>query len=418
MGHATWPIVPIARARQLRVVMPKQASVDPELAWGPFAVPAKFALAAAPAAEADEVEKKGQRYAWIQISKVGAWNGHNSGPFRLSRSDFESAIAELDRQSNPISFDYEHASASCIPTHSPAAGWTKQLEIRGEPGQEELWAYTRLTKRAVQEIQDDEYRFISPTWMFNHPDRTLGDERIVPASLHSVALTNVPFFDGMQPITLKSQMSRLASIGRLASVALAAGAKGTQMATDPNKTPSEPPPPAEAPESEQDDTAIVERMMQVLGLGDRAALGAWMDEQEKGGKPAPAEASATEAALSLAVAQTRRDQEELEQLRREKAEREVRELVATGRALADEEPALLDLRLKDRELFIKLTATRKPTVPVGRESRVGTKTPTGATPVVPETEVERRVAANLKAAGMTDAEIADALRRERQKETR
>lgn len=394
--------------------MPKQASVEPELAWGPFALPARFALAAAPAGEAEDVEKKGQRYAWIQISKVGAWNGHNSGPFCLLRSDFESAIAELERQSNPISFDYEHASASCIPTHSPAAGWTKHLEIRGEPGQEELWAYTRLTKRAVQEIQDDEYRFISPTWMFNHPDRTLGDERIVPASLHSVALTNVPFLDGMQPITLKSQMTRLASIGRLASVALAGAAKGTTMATDPTKTPTEPAPAdPEKPEPEQDDTALVERMMQVLGLGDRAALGAWMDEQAKP-KDEPPAAEATEKALRIALARSQKDQEELEQLRREKAEREVRELVASGRATADEEAALLDLRMKDAELFTKLTATRKPVVPVGRESRAA-KAPVGATPIVAETEVERRIAANLKAAGMTDADITDALRREREK---
>jgi len=398
--------------------MPKQASVDPELAWGPFAVPARFALAAAPASEAADVEKKGQRYAWIQISKVGAWNGHNSGPFRLSRSDFESAIAELDRQQNPISFDYEHASASCIPTHSPAAGWTKQLEIRGEPGQEELWAYTRLTKRAVQEIQDDEYRFISPTWMFNHPDRVMGEDRIVPASLHSVALTNVPFLDGMQPVTLKSQMSRLANIGRLASVALAAGSKGTQMATDPTKTPTEPAPaPAEPeqPEPEQDDTALVERMLQVLGLADRAALGSWMDEQEKS-KGKPAESPATEAALTLALAQTRRDQEELAELRREKAERDVSALVASGRALAEEAPALLDLRLKDVELFTKLTSTRKAVVPVGRESRAQARA-AASDQLVPETEVERRIAANLKAAGMTDADVIEALRREREKET-
>jgi hypothetical protein len=414
MGHATWPIVSRAAPRQLRHVMPRQASVETELAWGPFALPARFALAAAPAAEAEEIEKKGQRYAWIQISKTGDFSGHPDGPFRLGRAEFQSAIDELERQQNPIAFDYEHASASCIPTHSPAAGWTKQLEIRGEPGREELWAYTRLTKRAVQEIQDDEYRFISPTWMFNHPDRVKGEERMVPASLHSVALTNVPFLDGMQPITLKGQMSRLASIGRLAGIALAAAAKGTKTTMDnldPNKTPTEPPPPEE-PGDATDDTALVERLMQVLGLGDRAALGAWMDEKAKGEKQ-----PATESALKLALERSRRSEEELEALRREKAEREVRELVAAGRALAEEEQALLDLRMKDPELFTKLTATRKAVVPAGRESRVQRATgASGAAQLVPETEVERRIAANLKAAGMTDADVTSALRREREKE--
>lgn len=400
--------------------MPPRAVVDAGPVWGPFTVPMRFTMAEAPPAEAAEIEKKGQRYTWIQISKSGSWAGHESGAFTLSKAHFESAIRELSRRQNPLSFDYEHASASCIPTHAPAAGWSDQLEIRGEPGQEELWAYTKLTKRAVAEIQDDEYRYISPTWMFDHPDRELGDEKTILASLHSVALTNVPFLDGMQPVTLKGQMSRLASIGRLASVALAAAAKGTQMATDPTEETT--PPAAESEPDPAEDTKRIERMMQVLGLGDRAALDAWADAQEKpkpeetpAAPPAdPEKASKTAAstdALDLALAGSARDTAELELLRKEKAEREVTAVIASGRALESEREVLMALRLSDPALFTRLSAARAPVVPLGRDSRVERTAPKNPNVVdlAELSEPEKRVAANLKQGGFAPAEINEAI---------
>lgn len=404
--------------------MPPRAAVDAGPIWGPGTLALRFSLADAPPAEAEDVEKKGQRFAWIQISKSGTWAGHESGPFQLSREHFESAIVELNRRENPLSFDYEHASASCIPTHAPAAGWSNQLAIRGEPGQEELWAYTRLTKRAVAEISDDEYRYISPTWMFNHPDRVLGEEKIILASLHSVALTNVPFLDGMQPVTLKSQMSRLAAIGRFASVALAGAAKEASMGPEDTK-------PQTPPSDGADDTKRIERMMQVLGLGDRAALDAWADQQEQqaGGTPsepppptatppekpkassASASLSADRSALELALAGSTRDAEELATLRREKAERDVTSVISSGRALEAERETLLALRLSDADLFKRLTDARSVVVPLGRESRVN-KAAVANPDVVDAAslnEGERRVAANLKQGGFSPSEINQAI---------
>lgn len=375
-----------------------------ELAWGPGTV----ALSVDPAHTLAADGPPAKRETWIQISKVGEWKGHSRGPFQLTRAHFESAIAEQSRMRTPLNFDYEHASASCIPVHAPSSGYASKLEIRGEPGAETLWAYTRLTKKAVQEVLDEEYRYISPTWMFDVPDRVEGEEKLLPAVLHSVALTNTPFLDGMEPITLSATMSRLASIGRFASVALA----GKESMDPKNEAPA-----AESPEEEKDgaseDSSIVERMMQVLGLADRAALGAWMDEQEKGAKPEQKDVKATETALSLALAANERMAAELAGLRAVEADREVTALIATGRALETERAELLALREASPSMFKKLSE-RAQVVPIGTESRAP-KGPATAATAVPETDTEKRVAANLRAAGFDDAEISSALKRERER---
>lgn len=381
----------------------------PELAWGPGTValrlPAEHGLVAGAA-------DPSKRETWIQISKSGSWAGHSSGPFQLTREHFESAIAEQAKLRTPLNFDYEHASASCIPVHAPSSGYASKLEIRGEAGEETLWAYTRLTKKAVQEVLDEEYRHISPTWMFDHPDRELGEESPVLASLHSVALTNTPFLDGMEPITLSATMSRLANIGRFANVALAG--KGQMDNEQPGTKPK---PEGAPPEEGAEDTKRIEHLMQVLGLADRAALDAWAEEQGKPKEPKGGEGQPpAEAALKLSMAAHDRDRAELERLRAAEADREVTALIASGRALEGERTELLELRSASPAMFKKLSE-RAPIVPMGRDSRVkpGPSGPNAS--VTPQSPAEEVAVRNLRAAGFTDAEINAALEAERTKET-
>ena len=68
-----------------------------------------------------------------------------------------------------------------------------------------LWAHVKFTPRAAELVRAGEYRFCSAVWMFDTIDRVTGEE--VLAELHSVALTNTPFIDGLQPIVLGSDDS-------------------------------------------------------------------------------------------------------------------------------------------------------------------------------------------------------------------
>lgn len=63
-----------------------------------------------------------------------------------------------------------------------------------------LYAYTKFRPEAADAIREQRVLFVSPTIEFNVPDRRTGQKR--PAELMSVALTNTPFLDGLEPLEL------------------------------------------------------------------------------------------------------------------------------------------------------------------------------------------------------------------------
>lgn len=448
----------IARSVTVPLVMPPRAqpAIAPlggELAWGPDSVPLgmrdwasdtmKLLSAAEKNGEPDDPKK---RSTWIQISKSGSWRGHSSGPFELGRPHFDSAIAELSKQQTPLAFDYEHASASCIPTHSPASGWSKELAVRGEPGAETLWAFTRLTKRAVAEIRDEEYSYISPTWMFDVPDRELGhaletdedgeaiggyeDGKTILACLHSVALTNVPFLDGMAPISLsltgpllaawrspdQRTASRLAAMARAVNVELARGrsfsagrvrrlAEGTAM----------------------NDAELVAELYSITGTKTPEELIAWTKEKAGAGEedappPPDGEADAKlrkenadlRTALELAQGSEKRLSDRLAPLEAEAVERDVTAVIAAGKAIEAERPALTKLRTSNPELFREQTAARGVVLPLSREVKPGTGTKAVKAGELEVRPGEERVVRELRAAGVSDEGIRKALEKRRE----
>lgn len=84
-----------------------------------------------------------------------------------------------------LPIDWEHATQhrAIKGEDAPAAGWIKQLEIRGGA----LWGLVDWTPRASAQVINREYRFLSPVFDFD-PDTT----RI--ARLVSAGLTNKPNF--------------------------------------------------------------------------------------------------------------------------------------------------------------------------------------------------------------------------------
>ena len=83
------------------------------------------------------------------------------------------------------------------PGDGAAAGWMKKLELR-EDG-DELWAEVEWTEDGAERVRTKQYRFISPSFV---KDYTHKDGRKIGTTLLAAAITNHPFLEGMQALTL------------------------------------------------------------------------------------------------------------------------------------------------------------------------------------------------------------------------
>lgn len=139
---------------------------------------------------------------WIQVAKLGAFNGHAQGQFEITRQTFQDIVRNFRATTNRrIPIDFEHASeadgsAGSIPhTGAPAQAWIIELDDRGEGG---LWAKVEWLEPAKTYVETGKYKFFSPAIRFRSRDRVTG--RAAGARMTSGALTNNPFLDGMRPI--------------------------------------------------------------------------------------------------------------------------------------------------------------------------------------------------------------------------
>lgn len=137
---------------------------------------------------------------WVHLVYEGTWEGHRAGSFTFDADVFSTILANFDAQANELVFDYEHAT-EMMPSGEPvpAAGWVHALAVEGDS----LFAYVEWTPRATELIASGEYRFCSVVVDFAATDRKSGDE--IGARLCSVALTNIPFIDGQEPIRLSAR---------------------------------------------------------------------------------------------------------------------------------------------------------------------------------------------------------------------
>jgi hypothetical protein len=79
-----------------------------------------------------------------------------------------------------------------------AAGWIKHLELRNDG--EELWAEVEFTASAAEKVANQEYRFISPSFVKDHTDTHTGKK--IGTTLLAAALTNHPFLQAMNAVAL------------------------------------------------------------------------------------------------------------------------------------------------------------------------------------------------------------------------
>jgi len=135
----------------------------------------------------------------IQIVPVGDYNHPEYGEFSITEKDLNKIIKNFNKMENDIPIDYEHQTLTG--EEAPAAGWIKKLFKKVNEG---IWAVVEWTDKAKEYIKNKEYRYISPVINFNATDKESG--KVIGARVHSIALTNTPWFDGMQPIVTKDNL--------------------------------------------------------------------------------------------------------------------------------------------------------------------------------------------------------------------
>lgn len=100
--------------------------------------------------------------------------------------DPAAVVTAFQQRKTPLVIDWEHASEYRAPQglESPASGWIHELAVRD--GQ--VWGRVEWTGRAVQQIQEKEYRYLSPVFTYHKDTRQI-------VALTSAGLTNQPNLD-------------------------------------------------------------------------------------------------------------------------------------------------------------------------------------------------------------------------------
>jgi len=131
----------------------------------------------------------------IHIISTGHWVHPLYGEFDLTLDDLNQIVKNFKNMNRWLVTDYEHQTLKDV--QAPAAGWIKNLEVIGE----DLFAEVEWTKRAEEYIANKEYRYLSPVILFDQHDKKTGEP--IGTVLHSVAITNSPFVDEIQPLAAK-----------------------------------------------------------------------------------------------------------------------------------------------------------------------------------------------------------------------
>jgi phage I-like protein len=121
---------------------------------------------------------------WIEVIPAGTFATRDGrGPYRNTNPDAViAATAALDMSAG-LPIDYDHATDLAAPEGrpAPAAGWIKQLEVRGGA----IWARVEWTEKGAQAVGAGEWRYVSPVFSYD-------PETMEVAQLQRAALTNNP----------------------------------------------------------------------------------------------------------------------------------------------------------------------------------------------------------------------------------
>jgi len=233
-------------------------------------------------------EGEEKRSSEIQIALTGTWEHAWYGEFSIEEEDLDQMVANFEGGERDVVVDYQHGSTAMDPEAGKAAGWVKSL-AKKEKGTQ-LWATVEWTDKAVEYIEAEEYKYISPEFEQNAKDK-LGEK--IGTVLYAVALTNRPFLEGMAPVMLSESIE----------------APAFYRLTAPGSTP------AKRPNTEGGNRMEDARIREILGLNEgteitdehRAQALTKLDERVQEletGAEAVTEATGTEDLLAAATALT------------------------------------------------------------------------------------------------------------------
>jgi phage I-like protein len=155
-----------------------------------------------------------------QVFRTGTFYHPRYGKFTITDDDLK-AMAENFGTVHPVAptqmvVDYEHQSMF-EGRKAEAAGWVSGVER--EPGK--LFTVVDWNDEAADQIRAKKYRFISPVWKMDGTDKETG--KPVGPLLLTMALTNRPFIEGMEPVVLSERMEAAnANVMTLSETTLAA----------------------------------------------------------------------------------------------------------------------------------------------------------------------------------------------------
>ena len=162
---------------------------------------------------------------WYQIAPKGEHPHPSTGLVQvIDDAALESIVNRFGEEKKADNFpgllvDFDHFSQSGN-TASEAAGWIVDLDNRDDG----LWAQVRWTDKGKEAVANGRYRLASPVWRLSDCEE-LGNEKVRPMRLDTVALTNQPNLKGLVPLSndLRAEVPRPNDDGLKA----AAGKQGT-----------------------------------------------------------------------------------------------------------------------------------------------------------------------------------------------
>ena len=139
---------------------------------------------------------------WIHVTPLGEYAHAGAGVVQVIDTEALKAITEDFTSKAAVEnfpgllVDFDHFSMD-TDKPSEAAGWISALRSDAEG----LWAKVRWTSKGREAVEGGEYRLVSPVFPKPSLCEDLGEGRIRPRQLQSVALTNEPNIKGAKPLT-------------------------------------------------------------------------------------------------------------------------------------------------------------------------------------------------------------------------
>lgn len=140
----------------------------------------------------------------IPIASVGKWKGHINGEFELTVQDLEQIQTNFNNSSLDVVVDLDHATL--FKGTGEAYGWIKELElVDGKLNGKVEWLAS-----GKELVESKKYKYISPVLSPNTIEEVTAEN--IGWALHSVALTNRPFFEELGEIKINSKKENIGEV--------------------------------------------------------------------------------------------------------------------------------------------------------------------------------------------------------------